>query len=412
MAIVKQKRLPLSLFLCLIIAIGALTPISIDMYLPALGDMVKELNTVESVMNMTLYMFMFTMAVAILVFGPIIDRYGRKIPMILCLVEFIISSFLCSLSQDIFSLIVFRILQAIGAGGLMTISTALIKDGFQGPSLSRVLYLLSIMGVLGPVVAPVLGSVLIETWGWRSTFLAPAFLSIILLIITAFLTETLPVEMRTATKISSAFTSLFVLTKNKPVMEFLMIFCIFNLPFMAYVSVSSYIYEGMFGLGPTEYSLLLAAAVICSVVIMAIMNKLTAHVINRKMLPVYLAATTIGAITLFLFGSTSWMLFFATNLIMMGASFTIRPWGMSILMRSHEGDNGSLSALINFMFSLLGTLGMIIATLPWGSYVEAIAYITLMASAVYLIMYLLLKKQGLENIREMNGTPAGQDIKE
>ncbi len=82
---------------------------------------------------------------------------------------------------------------------------------------------------------------------------------------------------------------------------------------------------------------------------------------------------------------------------------------MSIMMRSHEGDSGAMSALINFMFSLLGTAGMVLVTLPWGDYVFAVGVMNILSTVVYLLMMLYLKKRG-NNIRELEGTPAGQDL--
>ena len=117
--IVKQKRLSPGVFLLLIIMLSCFAPISTDMYLPALSSMVAEMNTTEAIMNITLYGFMLVLAFSMLVMGPLLDKYGRKKLLIFCLLEYIIVTFACAFVNDVYTLIIFRLLQAFGSGGVM-----------------------------------------------------------------------------------------------------------------------------------------------------------------------------------------------------------------------------------------------------------------------------------------------------
>lgn len=406
---VQQKRLGPGTFLLLIIMLGCFAPISTDMYLPALGTMVDEFGTTESVMNITLYGFMLVLAFSMLVMGPVIDRFGRKGVLIACLAEYTVVTFACALVHNIHVLIALRLLQAFGSGGVMTISTAFVKDSYSGAAMSRVLNIVAVIGVLGPVAAPVIGAALIEAWGWRYTFVAPALFSLLCLFISLFVTETLPPEKRAAGGMKVLMGGMAGLFRNGPFMVFLIMICMFNLPFMAYLSVSSYIYEDTFGFSESGYSMMLAVALIIGIIVMTVINRLTAHVVNKKMIPLYFFMGLVGSVLMLAVGESSWELFLVAFLFIISASMTVRPWGMGVLMRSHHGDSGLVSSMINFMFFIIGTVGMMTSTI-WSDYIFGLGITALAASFVYLGLYAALAKMGFSRISMLEGTPAGDDL--
>ena len=145
----------------LIILLSMFAPLATDMFLPAMDEMVEFFGTDESTFSMTMYLFMLFLAIGVLLLGTVSDKYGRRPVLLGSLALFIVSSFLCSLVTSIETMIACRILQSIGAGGAMSISVALIRDCFDGERRSRVLAIVAVIGVLGPVLAPVIGQALI-----------------------------------------------------------------------------------------------------------------------------------------------------------------------------------------------------------------------------------------------------------
>lgn len=125
------RFLPASLIIFIITLLSIIGPFSTDMYLPGLPEIVKYFNTTEAILNATLYGFVFTQALGILLLGPISDKYGRKPVLLGSIVVYIISSVLCGVCPNIAAFIICRLIQGFAAGGLMVISTALIKDCFQ-----------------------------------------------------------------------------------------------------------------------------------------------------------------------------------------------------------------------------------------------------------------------------------------
>ena len=112
---IGNRQLRPSVMIVLILLLGMFGPISTDMYLSALPTMVVELNTNESTLNITMYGFILGMALSILLLGPLTDRFGRRVPLILSMVEYTATTLACAFVEDIHILIVLRILQSIGS---------------------------------------------------------------------------------------------------------------------------------------------------------------------------------------------------------------------------------------------------------------------------------------------------------
>ena len=404
-----QKRLSPGVFLTLIIMLYMFAPISTDMYLPALSTMVDELDTTESMLNATLYCYMLFLGICMVVMGPLIDKYGRKGILIGCLVEYIAASFLAAMVTTVEQLIVLRALQAVGSGGVMTITTAFIKDSFRGPKMTFVLRLVAIIAVIGPVAAPIMGSLIIVNLGWRYTFYAPALFASVCLFVSLFVTETLPEDERIVGGFGAMMNGMRKICRNRMFMVFMVMICMFNLPFMGYLSVSSYIYEGTFGFNEYLYSVMLVAAMIGAVTISVLVAKFTSDIVNRRMIPFYLALGFAGTVILLTVAPYSPYLFLLAFILILGSSTTVRPWGMGVLMRSHDGDSGTLSSMINAMFFAVGTVGMMMSTLPWPDYITGLGCLGLMASGVYLIMMVWVMRSDGTAIRELDGTAAGED---
>lgn len=185
-------KMPEGLLMVLIILLGIFAPISTDMFLPALDDMVVYFNTSESTLSMTMYMFMLFLAIGILFLGPVSDKYGRRNVLIGSMALYIVASVMCSIVDTIELMILSRILQSIGAGGGMATSVALIRDCFEGARRKKVLTFVAVIGVLGPVLAPIMGQVLIWVLDWKATFWAPAIVALVCLALGLMLPSNIP----------------------------------------------------------------------------------------------------------------------------------------------------------------------------------------------------------------------------
>ena len=390
---IGNRQLRPSVMIVLILLLGMFGPISTDMYLSALPTMVVELSTNESTLNITMYGFILGMALSILLLGPLTDRFGRRVPLILSMVEYTATTLACAFVEDIHILIVLRILQSIGSGLAIAVSTALVKDCFNGATMGRVLTLTAILGVLGPILSPVIGAGLITLWGWRSTFIAPAMVSLLCLVISFFMPETLPHNQKSEGSVPALLRNMGRLCMDRGLFLNVMAICIPTMAFMAYLSISSYIYVDMFGLTPNTYTAVLAITLVISVMVMMALERIRSMGSKNRRLGLYLIMGIVSAALMLTVGHDNWFTFFIAYLFICSVCMSIRPWGFEIVLSSRKGDSGALSSLLNFMFFMVGCIGMLSSTLPiWPDHVTAMGSIILISMLLFGLFWILMPR--------------------
>lgn len=195
--LIEQKYLKKAGTIFFIVIMNMFAPLSLDMYLPAVPTMTDYFHTTRGLVNFSLVGFFFFFAIGIILSGPLSDKHGRKSSLVVGGVLYAGASLACAVSVSIYMLIFARILQALGAGAMVAISTALVKDCFDGSIRQKVLALVQGMSVLGPMLAPLAGGLILKYFSWRATFWVLVGVGILCLLLTAALRETLPPEERT-----------------------------------------------------------------------------------------------------------------------------------------------------------------------------------------------------------------------
>ena len=159
----KQKYLGKSGMIFFITLMNMFIPLSTDLYLPAMPKMSEYFNVTSSMVNLTLISFFFFFAVGTLLCGPLSDKYGRKLVLIAGSAAYCIMSIICVLSPNIQIMIVARIFQGIGAGAIIAVSIALVKDCFSGKQRETILAVVQSASSLAPMIAPVVGATIVRT---------------------------------------------------------------------------------------------------------------------------------------------------------------------------------------------------------------------------------------------------------
>ncbi|KDB89977.1 transporter, major facilitator family protein [Bordetella bronchiseptica D756] len=156
-----------------LILMGALTaigPFSIDMYLPAFPSIAAGLGVERGEVERTLAAYLIGMAGAQIIYGPLADRYGRKLPMMGGLILYVLASLGCALAGDIQTLTAWRVAQALGGAAGVVIPRAVIRDHYETQEAARAMSLLMLIMGLAPILAPLAGAQLLAFVGWRSLF--------------------------------------------------------------------------------------------------------------------------------------------------------------------------------------------------------------------------------------------------
>jgi len=187
----KQKYLGEKGLIALITVLSAFVPLSTDLYLPALPGMALYFDVSSDLANLTLILFFVFFSAGMLFWGPLSDKYGRRPVLLIGLSIYLVASLGCAISWDIYQLIAFRILQAIGGSGAFAVATAMIKDIYDSKSREPILAMVQSMVLISPAAAPVLGALLLKFTSWRGIFLALAFIGLLALAGSIALQETI-----------------------------------------------------------------------------------------------------------------------------------------------------------------------------------------------------------------------------
>ena len=389
-ALVEPKKNNAIVVVVLVSILSCAAPIATDLYLPALPDMPAYFATTEGIINLTLVGFFFFMAVGMIVFGPLSDKFGRKMPLLISTVLFVLSALAGAFATNVWVLVALRVVEGIGGGGMVAISTALVKDCFEDKARERALVVVQAMSVVGPMAAPVLGAIILSFTDWRGCFVAQAVLGLLALPFALGLVEPLRPENRSEEGVIASFGGIVRAARNVPLVILLLICAINSLPFMCYLSSISYVYLDIFGLTKFQYSAFFAVNASLSAVGAALVVLVNGRLSPRQSLLTAFVCTFVAGVLLVLVGHVSAFAFFLSFAVYSLAGGYARPISTVIMLDQQEGDTGALSSLINFTFTVLNSCGMLIAVLPWPDHVWGVAITVLVGSAISLFGLLAL----------------------
>jgi DHA1 family bicyclomycin/chloramphenicol resistance-like MFS transporter len=183
--------------------VALITPLAVHLFFPVIPEVKVALGLGHAGAQLTFSVALFGMAFATLFYGTLSDRYGRRPVLLSGLGLFLLGSVISALAQTPATLVVGRLVQAIGAGCALTLVRAIARDAYRADQLVKAIAYLTMFGTLGPMVAPTIGGVLIDTLGWRSTFVFAVLAGgVIALVAYRVLYETHPAASRTTGDVS------------------------------------------------------------------------------------------------------------------------------------------------------------------------------------------------------------------
>jgi len=246
----------MALMLGLLSAIG---PFSIDMYLPAMPQIGAELGAPETRVQMTITLYFLSFGLAQFIWGPIADAYGRRLPLILGVSLFAAASVVCAFAPTIEWLIAARFVQGIGGAAVGVVPRAVIRDRYTGVEATRLMALVMLVISIGPMLAPLVGSLLLQFGSWRLIFGALLLVSAMSLAITFFaLPETLAPRDRVPVNLRSMVAGCRRLLGSASFMGLTLVGAFGFGSFFVFIASASFVYSEHFGLSPTQFSLAFA----------------------------------------------------------------------------------------------------------------------------------------------------------
>lgn len=167
--------------LWILIAISTISPLSMNIYLPSMAGMVTAFDTTTGMVQLTMSLFLVSIAVSTIVLGPLSDRFGRRPVVLWGMVLYVVSSVLCLLAPTIEALIAARVLQALGGCTGIVLSRAIIRDLYERDKAASMIGYVTMGLAIGPMLAPVVGGLLDQFYGWQGGFYTMPILGIAVL---------------------------------------------------------------------------------------------------------------------------------------------------------------------------------------------------------------------------------------
>lgn len=381
----SQKYLGEKGLLVLIAFLSAFIPLSTDLYLPALPRMAENFMAAPSLINLTLILFFIFYAGGSLFWGPLSDKYGRKRILLIGLVIYTIASTLCAFSGDVYQLIVFRIIQAIASGAATAVAQAIVKDSYVGRKRVSVLAIVTSMTMIAPIVAPVLGALILRFTSWRGVFFVLAAIGLLITLAVIAMEET--IDQRSTGSILQSLGRLRVVVKNPGFMALLLTFSLMGIPMMSFISSSSYIFVNQFGLSEQVYSYYFAANAFFMVIGPLLYMKLSRLIKPTSIITVSYVVACFSGLLISVIGIQSPWLFALSLVPATLAGSVTRPPTANLMLEQQKGDTGAVVSLMSFAFTVFGTIGMIIISLDWADRVRVMGLMYVVFALASLVFW-------------------------
>lgn len=345
---------------------------SIDMYLPALPGMTEFFSVSESLVNLTILCYFFFFAISMLFWGPVSDKYGRKKVLLLCLGLYATGSVLGVVSPTIHHLIAFRVLQAVGAGGISAVAMAIVRDSFDGRKREVTLAIVQSMMTLAPIIAPIIGGIVLIYASWQWVFVLFLLAAVIAIVLTLFFQETLDVEKRNKGRTFESLKTLLVVLRNPRFSILLVMFSLLGLPFFAYLSTVSYIYQNQFGLSEQQFSYffsMIAVVALCGPVLYL---KISKHISVKTIIYVSFIIFIVSGLCILFLGHLSAVVFLIVYAPNASINSLLRTPAAHLMLEQESRYVGAASSLMGFCAILFGCIGMTFTSVLNIGYIELI----------------------------------------
>ena len=355
--ITPKQRLTLIVVLGSLVAFG---PFTIDMYLPAFPQVQSSLGTTVSAVQLTLTATMVGFGLGQLVVGPLSDALGRRRPLLVATALHVVSSVVVALAPTVTWVMVGRVGQGIGAAGAAVVAMAMVRDLFAGQALIRTLARMALVSGVAPVIAPLMGSAILQVTSWRGVFVVLAVMGVAVTIAAGFaLEETLGEERRGAPSVATMKARYKALFSDKSFIGAALIGSMVSATLFTYLSGTSFVLQATYGLSPAGF----ATAFAVNAFGLVLANQLAAYLMRthspRFPLAIGLAVSLAGAGFTAIAGATG----AAVIWVLAGLFVTVVPLGMLmpsvqvIALHGHGAQAGTAASVLGAVnFALAGAI--------------------------------------------------------
>ncbi|MFJ7885554.1 multidrug effflux MFS transporter [Pseudomonas sp. NPDC096917] len=362
-------------------ALSAFGPLAIDFYLPGFPAMAQAFATDEKHIQLTLAVYFLGLSIGQLVYGPIADRFGRRVPLLVGVGLFTLGSFACAFAPTLEWLIGARFIQALGGCAGMVLSRAIVSDKCDAVGSAKVFSQLMLVMGLAPILAPMLGGLLVNVYGWQSIFIVlTVFSALAALAVALGLPESLPANVPRQ-PLSGALRQYGRLLKDREFLGHALTGGIAMAGMFAYIAGSPFVFIKLYGVPAEHYGWLFGSNAAGFILVAQVNARLLA-----KRDPGFLLARTVWvylAAGLALLGISAlhteqlWPLLIPL-FVCIASLGCIIPNASACAMNGQGARAGSASAMLGFLqFSVAAGAASLVGVLHDGSAMPMAMVITL-----------------------------------
>ena len=394
----KNIGKPYSIFWIMLLALfTSLGPLSIDMYLPALPQMAEDFQVSTLQIANTLPAYFMGLAIGQLIYGPISDRIGRKKPLYFGMALYAVASLLCILAPDHWSLIAARILQALGGCVGVVMARAAIRDCLDVQSSAQAFAQMMIVMGVAPVMAPVIGAVMLQYFEWQGIFILLSIIGLIcLLCVHFFFDETLKVENRLKLNFKQVLILYSSILQDKSFRLPMLAGCLSGASLFCYISSASAVFMDSYGLSQKQFAFAFALNAMGIILISACNKQLARRFSVFQRLKIGGWIQVSGAIILLIAGFLSLapmaLVMLGMFLAVSGIGFT-GPNAMAIAMAQQGARAGTASAIMGSAQFACGLIGGIILNFLFWDVILNMAVLMVLFTLSGLIAIFAVEKQ-------------------
>ncbi|MBB4934957.1 DHA1 family bicyclomycin/chloramphenicol resistance-like MFS transporter [Lipingzhangella halophila] len=273
------------LLILVLAGLTAVAPFATDIYVPAFPELAASLSADDSTVQLSMTMFLIGLAGGQLVLGPLSDSLGRRRVLLFGTAAFLVLSLVCAMAPSIEVFNLARVLQGVAGAAGIVVARAVITDRFQGAAAARHFSALASVVFVAPVVAPVLGGALLGLGPWHVLFVALAAFGLLLLAgVLAWVPESLPTDQRRSGGLPSTLRAMATLLTRRVLVGYLIVLGMCFAAFFAYISGATFVFQDIYGVSATQFSLIFAANAVGMLVGGQVFGRMASRVRPRTLL--------------------------------------------------------------------------------------------------------------------------------
>jgi DHA1 family bicyclomycin/chloramphenicol resistance-like MFS transporter len=355
MSTTKKNKFYLILILGLLTAIG---PFSIDMYLPAFPEIARTMHTTVAQVMLSLSSFFIGISVGQLVYGPLLERFGRKKPLYFGLSIYLAASIGCAMATSVDSLILFRLIQALGGCAGMVAARAIVRDVFEVKENAKIFSTLMLVVAVSPIIAPTAGGYVTAMFGWRYVFAILILVNIIILAGVYFLLpESKKPDPNFSLKAGAIGKSYLSILKHPQFYTYALAGAIAYGGLTAYVSGSPNVFMELFGVSEKQYGWIFAVIALGIISASQLNNIALKNNSSEQIIKVALFCQSIIGLILTIIAVFGWSELYITIVLIflfLGCQGFIFPNASALSLAPFAHNAGSASALMGAVQMSIG----------------------------------------------------------